>query len=140
MNEAKLAIGDGRDRRTKLPGRLSAKEVLERYKNEDLPAFAGLELTDVNQVGLFGERPLGVAACRGSLEELYALLDGGADIDALGELGHTALHEATAQGHFDAVKVLLEFGARKDIRSELGYTPLELALLYGRQDLADLLK
>ena len=135
-----MEINDGRDNRIKYRGRLNAKDVLERYKSDNLPAFAEMDLTDVNQVGLFGERPLDVAACRGNLEELYALLDGGADIDALGELGHTALHQATSQGHFDAVKVLLEFGARKDIRSELGYTPLELATLHGRQDLVDLLK
>jgi|ERR1041385_3973230 ankyrin repeat protein len=140
MEKERSQIGDGRRTRAKHRGRLTAVQVLLRYKDEDLPAFAGIDLTDVNQVGLFGERPLYVAACRGNLEELYAFLDGGADIDILGEHGHTALHEATSQDHFDAVKVLLEFGARKDIRSDFGETPLDIALRHGRQDIADLLK
>jgi len=91
--------------------------VLRRYKDEDLPAFAEIELTDVNQTGIFGERSLDVAACRGDLEEIYALLDGGANIDAPGENGNTALHEAVGQGHFDVVRVLLAFGARTNIRT-----------------------
>lgn len=35
--------------------RLTAAEVLQRFKHEDLPAFAELALTDVNQVGIFGD-------------------------------------------------------------------------------------
>ncbi len=45
--------------------RLTAAEVLQRFKDEDLPAFVEMALTDVNQVGNFGERPLDVAAVRG---------------------------------------------------------------------------
>jgi len=55
MDHQKLQIDDGRARREKSRGCLSAAEVLSRYKDEDLPAFAGIELTDVNQIGLFGE-------------------------------------------------------------------------------------
>lgn len=50
-------------------------------------------MTDVNQVGPFGERPLDVAAVRGNLKEIYALLDGGADVNAPGEHGYTALQK-----------------------------------------------
>ena len=41
--------------------RLSAAEVLRRYNKEELPAFCEIALTDVNQAGNFGERPLHVA-------------------------------------------------------------------------------
>ncbi len=140
MEENQLHLGDGAARLKQYRGRLSATKVLARYKDEDLPAFCGVDLTDVNQRGSFDERPLGVASVRGNLEELYALLDGGAEVDGLGELGNTALHEATGQGHFDVVMVLLEFGARKDIRNEFGDTPLDIAAMHGRQDLVDLLK
>jgi len=140
MGNSQLHLGDGAARLKKYRGRLTAAQVLARYKDEDLPAFCGIDLTDVNQKGSFDERPLDVAVVRGNLEELYALLDGGAEIDRLGELGNTALHEATGQGHFDVVMVLLEFGARKDIRNEFGDTPLDIAAMYGRQDLIDLLK
>jgi uncharacterized protein len=140
LDKQKLQIGDGRESLHQHRGRLTAAEVLRRYKDEDLPAFCGIELTDVNQVGLFGERPLDVAAVRGDLEEIYALLDGGADVNASGELGYTALHEATSQEHFDAVRVLLEAGARTDIRNEFGDTALDIASLRNRQSLVDLLK
>jgi ankyrin repeat protein len=140
MDKQILQIGNGGDYLEKHRGRLTGAQVLQRYKNEDLPAFCGIDLTDVNQVGLFGERPLDVAAVRGDLEEIYALLDAGADIDAQGEHGYTALHEATAQGHSDAVRILLQFGARTDIRNEFGDTLLDIASSRNRKDLVEWLK
>src|SRR5689334_8257049 len=91
--------------------RLTAAEVLKRYKDEDLPAFCGIALNDVNQVGIFGERPLDIAAVRGNLEEICALLEAGAEVNAAGEHGNTALHEAVSQGNLSAVKLLVDFGA-----------------------------
>jgi uncharacterized protein len=120
--------------------RLSAPEVLQRYMDEELPAFCGLEMTDVNQVGLFEERPLDVAAGRGNLEEIQALLAGGAEVNAKGEMGNTALHEAVAQGHVAAVKLLLESGAYTDLRNEFGQTPLDLAMTRNQEDLIAILK
>lgn len=89
---------------------LTAADVLRRYAEEELPAFYGLALGDVNTRGHFGEYPLDVAACRGDVEEVRALLDGGADVDARGEQGRTALHEAVGQGHAEVVQLLLTRG------------------------------
>jgi len=132
-------IADGLENLQKHRGRLSAAEVLRRYKDDDLPAFAGIELTNVNQVGLFGERPLDIAATRGNLDEIYALVDAGADINAPGELGNTALHEATSQGHCEAVRVLLQLGAQTNIQNEFGQTALDIASLRQRDKLVVLL-
>lgn len=118
---------------------LSAADVLRRYKEEELPAFLDIALTDVNQVGLFGEHPLEIAACRGSIEELKALLEGGASIDATGEHGNTALHEAVAQGHVAAVKLLLQWGAKRDLQNEFAQTALDIARAREREDIASLL-
>ena len=118
---------------------MTAAEVLKRYKDEDLPAFCDVDLTDVNQVGLFGERPLDIAAVRGSIEELTALLDAGAEVNAPGECGNTPLHEAVSQGHFALAKLLLEFGATTEIRNQFGQTPLDIARMHNRGDLAALL-
>jgi uncharacterized protein len=118
---------------------MTASEVLKRYKDEDLPAFCDVDLTDVNQVGLFGERPLDIAAVRGSIEELTALLDAGAEVNAPGECGNTPLHEAVSQGHFAVAKLLLEFGATTEMRNEFGQTPLDIARMHNRGDLAALL-
>ena len=120
--------------------RLTAADVLRRYKDENLPAFCGVSLDDVNQVGLFCERPLDVAAVRGNLEEIYALLEGGAKVNAVGEHGNTALHEAVSQGHLSAVEALLEFGARVDIQNDAGETAIDLASARNREDLATLLR
>jgi uncharacterized protein len=118
---------------------MTAAEVLKRYKDEDLPAFCDVDLTDVNQVGLFGERPLDIAAVRGSIEELTALLDAGAEVNAPGECGNTPLHEALSQGHFAVAKLLLEYGATTEIRNEFGQTPLDFARMHNRGDLVALL-
>jgi uncharacterized protein len=120
--------------------RLTAAEVLRRYKEEELLAFSGTDLKDVNQIGLFGERPLDVAAVRGDVEEIRALLEAGADINAAGEHGYTPLHEAVSQGHLSAVKLLVTFGARIDVRNEFGDTPLDVALVRNRNDLVAILK
>lgn len=120
--------------------RLTAAEVLQRYMDEQLPAFGDMNLTDVNQVGLFGERPLDVAAVRGSLEEVSALLEGGAEVNAPGELGNTALHEAVSQGHLAVVKLLLEHGARVDLINRFGDTPLDIANSHNFDGMVPLLK
>jgi ankyrin repeat protein len=107
--------------------RLTASDVLRRFKDDDLPAFAEMALTDVNQVGICGERPLDVAAVRGVEAEVVALLEGGAHVNAAGEHGNTALHEAAAQGHLAVVNILLAAGAKQDLRNDWGATALDLA-------------
>ena len=46
MEENQLHLGDGAARLKQYRGRLSATKVLARYKDEDLPAFCGVDLTD----------------------------------------------------------------------------------------------
>jgi ankyrin repeat protein len=120
--------------------RLTAAEVLRRYKDEDLPAFVEMSLDDVNQIGNFGERPLDVAVGRGDIEEITALIDGGADVNAPGEHGHTPLHEAVGQGHIEAVKFLLDHGATLNVKNDWGNTPLDIARLKERDDIVQLLQ
>lgn len=122
------------------PKRLSAADVLRRYKDEDLPAFCGLDLKDVNQVGNFGERPLDVAASRGIVEEMAALVEEGADVNASGEFGNTPLHEAVGQGHVAAIEFLLEHGASLSARNEFGETPLDKARSASHEDILKLLQ
>ncbi len=121
------------------PYGLTAKDVLQRYTRENLPAFSGIELTDVNQVGVFGETPLDVAIARGNLRELDALLKGGANVNAPGDSLYTALHVAASVGNPETVKILLEYGADPGLRNELGQTALDIARAGGREDLVALL-
>lgn len=119
--------------------RLTASEVLQRYKDEDLPAFGGIELADVNQMGIFGERPLDVAAIRGNAEEVRALVEGGADVNAQSEMGNTALHEAVLAVNQEVISLLLQFGASIDLRNQFGDTAVDVAHKLNRQDLVALL-
>ena len=120
--------------------RLTAGEVLRRYKDEDLPAFSEIALEDVNQVGNFGERPLHVASSRGNMEEIAALVEGGAEVNAPGDLGNTPLHEAVGQGHMKAVRYLLDHGASPDAQNEFGETPLDKARQANRHDIVEVLQ
>jgi ankyrin repeat protein len=120
--------------------RLTASEVLQRYKEEDLPAFCEIPLDNVNQVGNFGERPLHVASSRGKLEEIAALVEAGAEVNAPGDLGNTPLHEAVGQGNLEAVQFLLDHGASPSVQNEFGETPLDQARAAKRNAIVEVLE
>jgi ankyrin repeat protein len=119
--------------------RLTAEDVLRRYKEESIPAFEGIELNNVNQVGLFDERPLHVACSRGIMEEVAALVEAGADLNAPGDVGYTPLHEAVSANHSEVVRYLLDHGASLDIKNEFGETPLDIAKIAKRKNMMKLL-
>ncbi|MGK9168069.1 ankyrin repeat domain-containing protein [Inquilinus limosus] len=106
---------------------MNADDVLRRYRDEELPDFAGIDLSDVNQVGIFGDAPIHIAAIRGRTDEIMALLDGGADANASGELGNTPLHEAVMQNRIQAAKLLLDRGADPHRKNRFGGSPLDAA-------------
>ena len=117
----------------------AAAELLRRYNEESLPDFCE-PLTDVNQAGTFGNRPIHLASRRGVVTDLAALVEAGADVHAAGDLGSTPLHEAAEAGHVDAVRYLLKHGASSDARNELGKTALDVAEADGRDDISDILR
>jgi len=110
---------------------LTTPDVLKRYKDEALPAFAEIALNDVNQVGNLGERPLHVASVRGSIDELMALIEGGADINAPGELG---------KAHMAVIQLLLDHGATPTAKNNAGESRLEVATAKERDDIRVLLQ
>lgn len=117
---------------------MTAEEVLRQY--QDLPDFLGISLTDVNQAGSNGDRPLHAASVRGIMDEVRALVSAGAEINVHGDLGYTPLHEAAAQGHIEVVKFLLENGASLTARNEFGDTPIDVARLRNRKDIGGVLE
>jgi ankyrin repeat protein len=117
---------------------LTAADVLARYNEQSFPDFCD-PLTDVNQAGTFGNRPLHMASYHGNMEEIKALVEGGAMVNVVGEKGVTPLHEAASQGHTEAVKFLLQNGALLDVKDEFGRTPLDIAQVRGYSDIVKLL-
>ncbi len=82
--------------------------------------------------------PLVRAALYGSLADVRALLDAGADANQVGKHGYSALMAAVRD--LDKTKLLLERGASVEARSALGFTALILAAgTNGGRDVVDLL-
>lgn len=48
---------------------MTANEVLDRYKQEELPGFCRVNLDSVNKKRIFGNYPLHVACVRGDIVE-----------------------------------------------------------------------
>lgn len=117
---------------------MDIKLILTDY--ESLPEYSGLNLVDVNQVSLFGDRPINIAATRGSIEELETLVAHGANVNDAGEHGYTPLHNAVEQGRLEAVVWLLAHGADKALPNDAGETPAELALVLEDVRIASLLQ
>lgn len=117
---------------------ISLKEVLLDYSS--LPEYSGLNLSDVNQESLFGDKPINISAARGIVEEIEVILNSGGGVNSRGEHGYTPLHNAVEQGHLPAIEVLLSRGADALIENDQQLTPLELALLLRRLDVAEYLR
>jgi len=116
---------------------MKIEDLLSEYQS--LPEYSGLSLRDVNQLSLFGDRPIHVAATRGAIEELEILLSYGADVNAQGEHGYTPLHNAVEQGKLGAVSWLIHHGADQSRLNSGGKTPRDLALVLGEVEIEKVL-
>lgn len=91
---------------------------------------------DVNAINQAGETPLMLAALRGRLPWVQALVQRGALIN---EAGFTALHYACSGPDNGVTRWLIERGAELDARSPNGSTPLMMAAGYGSPDSIEVL-
>jgi uncharacterized protein len=66
--------------------------------------------------------PLMLAAFRGDIVTVRALLMGGADVNARDKDGDTALMFAAYRGHTEIVSLLLDYGANVYARARNGWT------------------
>ena len=116
--------------------------VLKKFLAEmpELPDFVGIAIVDVHTRGGWNSTPLHVAAVRGDVAAIAALLDAGADIQARGEHGYSPLHEAVEQGNVDAVRLLLERGASVSATTDDGQTPIESAQLLKEHEIEKILR
>lgn len=89
---------------------------------------------------LRGCTSLGLAAFKGDLDVIRALLDKGADINEQDRAGHTALHLAVINERVEAIRMLLEAGADVDITDHrFGFRPLHLSARKGNTGVSELL-
>ncbi len=115
----------------------SLGEILDAYQS--LPEYSGIVLDGVSRTSLFGDKPIHVAATRGSVADLAVLVESGADVNEPGEHGYRPLHNSVEQGHLLAVHWLLNNGADKTQKNRSGQTPLDLAELLEEHEIAGLL-
>lgn len=92
--------------------------------------------TDVNALNQAGETPVMLAALRGRLPWVQALVRRGALIN---EAGFTALHYACSGPDNGVAAWLVSQGAELDARSPNGSTPLMMAAGYGSPDAVEVL-
>ncbi|MCZ8781594.1 ankyrin repeat domain-containing protein [Escherichia albertii] len=119
--------------------KLSADDILKRYREENLPEFSGVDLMFVNQLGIFGNAPIHIACVRGDIDEVNTLINGGANINALGEFGNTPLHEVVGQGNIEMTRFLVALGCDLEVKNDFGDTPLDIAKINDRPDIIELL-
>lgn len=105
-----------------------------------LPEYSGITIADVDQISLFGDKPINVAATRGSIAEMEVLLSAGADLSSPGEHGYTPLHNAVEQGAKEAVEWLIMNGANRFAINDWGMSPSDLAAALGESVIGELLK
>ena len=86
---------------------------------------------------------LTIAARRGHIDIVNALLNAGANVNHRHIFGHTALMAAAGEGHLEIVRLLLSAGADKDIKTDTGGNAVSYAQ-FGRkrqyEDIIELLK
>lgn len=116
--------------------------VVEEFLKEilSLPEFIGFSSIDIHTHGNWNSTPLHIAATRGDVAAIAALLDAGSDINSRGEHGYSPLHEAIEQGNIEAVRLLLLRGASVTIKNNDGHTPTQCASICREQAIKKLLQ
>ncbi|MDE0092794.1 MAG: ankyrin repeat domain-containing protein, partial [Oligoflexia bacterium] len=90
---------------------------------------------DVNETRE-GRTLLHIAALRGYIDIVIALIEKEADIHATDKHGETPLYRAVWKGDKDMALVLIKAGADVNVVNRLGRTPLHLAVWKGDKDMA----
>ena len=105
-------------------------------------------IVDPEEYNQNGDTPLHIAAARGKVEHVAALLEGAFDtegelvksqIDAKDSVLYTALHCAVENGHYDVAKLLLEKGALRNTTGDDGEKPLHIGARNGEDETVELL-
>ncbi len=82
-----------------------------------------IPLTGINQLNIFGEAPIHIAAWKGTASDVQWLLENGADINQVGEFGMTPLHYAYMGRRAEIIELLLNAGANENALCDRGLRP-----------------
>lgn len=110
--------------------------ALREESGQALEALLKSPSVDVNAINQAGETPVMMAALKGRLDWVKALVQRGALIN---DAGWTALHYAASGTHEEVVRWLISQGADLNARSPNGTTPLMMAAGYGGISSAEVL-
>lgn len=117
-------------------GRTALFTAVREGSQKALESLLASPQTNVNAVNADGETPLMLAAIRGALPAVQALVKRGA---AVNRKGWTPLHYACSGPDNGVAAFLIKEGAELNARSDNGTTPLMMAARYGNGDLVPLL-
>lgn len=117
-------------------GRQAIFVALRENSLQALDSLLASPLTKFDEPNAKGETPLMIAAIRGSLPAVQALVKRGA---AINREGWTPLHYACSGPDNGVAAWLIAHGAEINARSENGTTPLMMAARYGNGDLVPML-
>lgn len=117
-------------------GRRAIFIALRENSLQALDSLLASPQTHVDEPNAQGETPLMIAAIRGSLPAVQALVKHGA---AINREGWTPLHYACSGPDNGVAAWLIEQGAEINARSDNGTTPLMMAARYGNGDLVPML-
>ena len=117
-------------------GRTALFTAVREGSQKALESLLSSPQTNVNAVNADGETPLMLAAIRGALPAVQALVKRGA---AVNRKGWTPLHYACSGPDNGVAAFLIANGAELNARSDNGTTPLMMAARYGNGDLVPLL-
>jgi hypothetical protein len=108
-------------------------ELLRAVDHNDLPTIRALAAAkqDMNVRNVNGYTGLHLAAARGAVPILQALIVSGADVNATADgeqgMGRTPLDSALFEDQVDAVKLLIAGGAKLDAADQTGWQALHYA-------------
>lgn len=140
MNDGRAVLGlllKGAD--PNQPDNRGRKAIFIATREESLKALDSLlasPQTEVNSANAQGETPLMIAAIRGSLPAVQALVKRGAEVN---RAGWTPLHYACSGPDNGVAAFLIAQGAEVNARSENGTTPLMMAARYGNSEVVPVL-
>ena len=117
-------------------GRTPLFTAVREGSQHALESLLGAPQLRIDAVNADGETPLMIAAIRGSLPAVQALVKRGA---AVNRAGWTPLHYACSGPDNGVAAFLIAQGADLNARSDNGTTPLMMAARYGNGDLVPLL-